>query len=857
MDTPITFGDWLQQRRKALGLTREQLAQRVGYSVSGLRKIESGERRPSLQIAELLANGLGVAAEERLLFLKVARGEMSLERLQSPQPAVAWPGHKRLTSPPAPRLNLPTYATPLVGRQAELAEVGRLLQEPECRLLTLVGPGGIGKTRLAIGAARQIGEILPGGACFVPLASLTSSAFIIPTIANALGFAFQGPADPKTQLYRHLWDKQMLLVLDNVEHLLGEGLAELPVELLQYAPAVKLLITSREVLGLQAEWVFEVRGLPTPPGVEAEEEGEGSAVELFLQRAQRAHVGFNPTADDYAAIVRLCQLVEGMPLAIELAAAWMRLLTCPEITSEIEHGLDFLAGPMRDAPPRQRSLRAAFDHSWNLLADAERRLLCRLAIFHGGFERKAAEQIAGASLPLLSALVNKSLLRRVGEGRYDLHGMIRQYALLHLAAECDLERETRDLHSHYYLALLSDRDEILRSGAQPQILRELVRDIDNLRSAWAWAAERQMVEALAHAVRTLGCLFELGGWLGEGIALLEQAVRRGPTGASDQQAWRRVSGEALGQQALLLFRRGDFQQAAARLVESLDLLRPLADPHLLSPPLLFYGVITMLDGNFAQGQTVLEEALACARAAQARWYEAYAIHSLGYIASQQGRYQEGCQRMYEGLALWRAIGDPRYIAVALNFLSPTLIQLGHYSQAESSLQESLDLCIQTGDRWGMGTASRFLGLLALVQGDIATARICLHKSLQTFAGFSIGWDVVRTLIYLGEADHAAGDLAEAHLTLQDALAQARSAHAIPLALDALVALAALHLDCDAPRAALRLAAFVSGHPAATHAARTRADHLFDTAKAQVTPDEVSAACEWAGQSSIETIDSMV
>jgi transcriptional regulator with XRE-family HTH domain len=361
MDPEVSFGAWVTRRRKALDLTREQLAGQVGYSVSALRKIESDERRPSRQMAELLADCLQVPPDQRPTFVQVARGQLRVERLVAAVSTTVTGDEL-----PRPAIRLPVPPTPLIGREAELAELARLLRDPQCRLLTLVGAGGIGKTRLAIEVAGRHQDRFPDGACFVSLASLNSSAFLVPAIADALGYVFQRQMEPRTQLLNYLSVKQSLLVLDNVEHLL-EGV-DLFAEMLERAPGVKLLATSRERLNLQGEWVFEIQGLPVPPTDQAGRAEEYSAAALFVQSARRVQAGFELGAEERPPVVRICQMVEGMPLGIELAAAWVSVLTCREIAHEIERGMDFLATTMRDVPERQRSLRAAFDHSWSLLS---------------------------------------------------------------------------------------------------------------------------------------------------------------------------------------------------------------------------------------------------------------------------------------------------------------------------------------------------------------------------------------------------------------------------------------------------------------------------------------------------------
>ena len=833
MERYVSFGEWLRRRRRALDLTRVELGDCAGYSVSALRKIEADERRPSRQMAELLAPCLQVPPEERPTFVQVARGVDRVERLGAPLAGLAVVRSK--LDPPAPASNLPIPPKPLIGREPELAALTELLRDPQCRLLTLIGPGGIGKTHLAIEAASSQRQQFSDGAYFVPLVSLNSPQFIVPAIADVLRFEFSGPAEPQMQLLNYLREKSLLLLLDNFEHLLEA--AELLSELLQRVPGVKLLCTSRERLNLQGEWLFDLQGLPVPPPDQVDWAEEYSAVELFVQSAQRSRAGFVLKAQERLAVSRICQLVEGMPLAIELAATWVRVLNCAEIASEIERSLDFLASAARDLPERHHSLRAVFDHSWNLLSSGERSLLCQLAVFRGGFGREAAEQIAGASLHSLSALVSKSLVRPPKNGRYDLHEVVRQCALTRLAGDPQ-SGATHDRHCDFYLALLRDREKGLRGSAQHETLRELTDEIDNLRSAWIWAVRHDRFASLGQALRCFGWLYEMRGWFREGTEQLELVVQA-TRGSAKDGVRQRVLGQALAQQGLLLFRQGHHCQAQALFADSLATLRPFDEPALLLDPLIFSGIIMFLDGETDRAQARLEECLVCARAAEEPWFAAYALYNQGYVAGMQGRYEEAYEQMLVGLAGWRALGDPRHTALGLNYISPTAIRLGRHEEAQAFLEESLMLCTQVGDRWGMGTAYRHLGLLALARGDLVQARSLMHQSLELFAGLITGWDVVQTLIYLGEATAAAGDVPAARQIFLDALGQAVETRADSLAQDALIGLAGLQAQAGEAEQALELAACVLSHDASTQEARDRARHLCAQLGSRLVTDKGS------------------
>ena len=345
---------------------------------------------------------------------------------------------------------------------------------------------------------------------FIPFAPIAEPQFIIPTMASALRLNFFGESEPKEQLLDYLRHKDLLLVLDNFEHLLaGAGLLS---EILGRAAHVVVLATSRERFNLREEWVFEVGGLSYPlensPGADPRQlvgfAERHSAVNLFLQRSRQRETAFNPTADDLAAIVRICRLVEGMPLGLELAASWTRTLSCGEIAAEIENSIDFLTTSLRNIPQRHRSLVALFEQTWDRLTHNEQQVLNRLAVFRGGCTREAAQTVTGAALTILSSLIDKALLRRTNTGRFEQHELIRQFAQSKLETDARALERIQQRHRDFFTNFLAARTEDVKGRRQGEALAEIEADLDNVRLAWRGAAADQDVEAIE---RSADCLF--------------------------------------------------------------------------------------------------------------------------------------------------------------------------------------------------------------------------------------------------------------------------------------------------------------------------------------------------------------
>jgi predicted ATPase/DNA-binding CsgD family transcriptional regulator/DNA-binding XRE family transcriptional regulator len=834
METEPSFGAWIRRRRKLLDLLQKELASRIGCSVTALQKIERDERRPSRQLAERLSDALSVPAEQRATFLQVARGERITERLDA-QPIA--PAEATARPPVSPRRTLASPPTPLIGREAELTQIAQLLHDPQCRLLTLTGPGGIGKTRLAIAAAEQ-GGAFAHGIAFATLAPIMGREQMITAIADALGCVLYSATDRAEQLIHYLRDKALLLILDNFEHLLAEPTCvALVSDLVHGADELTLLVTSREPLNIQVEWVFDVQGLPMPASAGAGDIQASSAARLFQQRARQARVGYSLTSEDHPAVVSICQLVGGLPLGIELAAAWVRTLSCQEIAHEIQRNVDFLATRAYDVSERHRSIRAVFEHSWALLTAEEQSVLRQLSVFRGGFWRTAAEEIAGASLTILAALVTKSLLRRTATGRYDLHDLVRQYALGYLQQNDQEEIQTRSRHSRYYARLLEQQGPAFKGPDQVAVSAALMSELANLRQAWDWAATHRLAPELSQAADPLFWLYEAQSNFREGVPLFGQAVQSLQAvvevpAASDEESARQLAlGQTLSYQGFFCFRQGQYSLSRELLQESLDLLGPLADAGkpaagaARANAIAFLGIVTYRMGEYAQGHDLLHEALINKRRLGDQWGVTLCLRQLGLAAHAQGEYDEAYRLLRESVALSRAMGNPWSLAFSLNFLSRVAYAQGAYAEAQQLLQEGLALSQTLSDRFNIATAQSGLGQVHQALGQGNEAQHFFQASIAIWREIGDQGSLAQTLNQLGETLLMLGDRPTAHDCFEEALAVAREAQIAPTMLDSLLGIASLHANEGALEAALELLLHILQNPASTQEARSRAEQL--------------------------------
>ena len=615
--------------------------------------------------------------------------------------------------------NLPARRTAFIGREEELALIASQLSDASCRLLTVVGPGGAGKTRFALQAAEAEWQAHTDGVFFVALAPHGPNE--IPTaIAEAIGLTLSGSKEPAEQVLGHLESRQMLLVLDNFEHLL-DG-ANFVHDLLGAAPRVRLLVTSRTPLGLPEERIMPLEGLPYPSTLDLEAMRRSSAVRLFVEQAARLRAGFALGPETAPGIARICALVEGLPLGLELAAAWVGVLSPQAIADGIEDCLDFLTQDDAERPERHRSLRAVFEHSWALMSDAEQRALSRLSVFRGGFERRAANAVAGVSPRTLVALVGKSLVRSATSGRFELLEVVRQNAAEKLnSAEAN---DVRAAHAMYFTALAEETAPKLLGPSQASWLSRLEVDHSNVRAALEYCLKSnpelglRLGTALQRFWGARGHLLEGHEWF--------QQLRNHPDfkAVSDQ-----IRGKAAYTSGSLTRTLGRLIEAQSILEEGLQLAQTTADRALESDVLFELGIVERSRGRFEIATQVTQAALQIQREDGDRWGEAQSLNGLGIIHALQGDKLKAARLWTQSLGIAREVGDRNSEAGTLENLG---LATSDVPKARALFEQSLQIKREIGNRGGMAHTLTNLGGIALDAGDSKTAFKLLGEALETF-----------------------------------------------------------------------------------------------------------------------------
>lgn len=800
----VAFGTLLKGLRLGAGLTQEALAERAGVSAKAVSELERHPSRPPrLATVMLLADALRLEPEERARLFAAARPEVV--------PAVA------LDSREAVSLSVPQPLTPLIGRADDVAAMGDLLRRHNARLLTLTGPGGVGKTRLALQVAQDASGDFADGAVFIDLAPLRDHSLVLSEVAQRLGVRGSSGASPHDQLKDYLRAKHLLLLMDNFEHILAAGEAVL--DLLMTCPRLAVLVTSRVPLRVRGERIYPVQPLALPEGPGSPlaagpslMPARAAAVELFMQRAQASGADLTPGEGTARAVVEICRRVDGLPLAIELAAAWTILLPPQTLLARLGQRLPMLVGGPQDLPARQKTMRDAIAWSYDLLDTREQRLFRRLCVFAGGCTFEAADAVCSevgegpVALRELATLVDKSLLVRAdtlmraheslgsdsAEPRLTLLETIREYGMERLEAHGEAET-LRARHAAYYLTLAEAAEPELGGPDQATWSAQLEQEHDNMRAALLWARDGGHVTVGLRLAGALWRFWSTRGYLSEGRMWLRTMLSLGATAVEDLP----VRVKAMTGAAMLATDQGAFEEASSACAHAVAMAREHGGPRDLIAALNAQGRLARVQDRYAEGVGPHEEALAIAREVGDRAGEAAALVGLASASSLAGNFARGTMLLEraltvfreledkgglagvlhgqalgalntgeyrrvemlgrEALALFRTLDDTGQTAESLWMLGIAAQQQGDYDRAAALLEESVVLRRERGDERGAAASRASLGLVALNQGDIVGAREQLTEALKTLRQHDDRWGQGMTLAFLGHTELAAGD----------------------------------------------------------------------------------------------------
>jgi predicted ATPase/DNA-binding SARP family transcriptional activator len=710
-----------------------------------------------------------------------------------------------------PKNNLPYLKTSFIGREEESAHVFNLLKDESCRLLTLTGPGGVGKTRLALNVARKVLNLFADGVFFITLERVPSPDFLIPAIAESLQFDFDRVAlhwESRSQLITYLSSRSILLILDGYEHL-TEG-SDFLSELLQQAARLKLLVTSRHKLNIQGEWAQQVSGLPVPDNWENAESEFGSSLDLFIERARQANPTLNLSGEELNAALQICQLVEGFPLGIELATSWTALLSCAEIAEEISKSFSFLTSQMLDVSEKHSSLEATFNYSWQMLEKDEREVLARLSVFRGGFTHQAAKGIAGATWMNLTSLLNKSLVHRTSDGRIDLHKMILHFTEEKLKENPEVAKEVYDKHSRYYIELLREREVDLNSENMTVTREEIRPEIENFRAAVNWAVLNWDMDAATEAVRAYFAFYLVHGWH-DGVIAFDQL-------ASLIQMNRNVS--VLDNPAYLSCRAHQawFCSNLGMVEEcekiSEEGLQPLIDREMdreLAICLHNLGVSAEFRGDFELSKRLLEQAIELGAQSPFFVFPSFYLW-LGYVHFLLGDYDDGMRSFKISYALFNEDRNTWGASFALSKMGLASDGLGDHAAAMEFFREAYVIFLDSGDLTGQGYSLSRMSMGAYFLEDYKTAIGFGEQALELFTGIGHRWGICISLGHLGFANLGMGRIQKAKTYFYDALKLSSDSLMAPLSLYALAGIACTFLLEEEEKEGIELFKYVQSHP---------------------------------------------
>jgi predicted ATPase/DNA-binding XRE family transcriptional regulator len=721
----IPFGEWLKRQRKAGGLTQEQLADKVGCSAIAIRKFEAEERRPSEQIANRLAQIFEIPEKEQAAFLRFARGNWS----STPEIKTASPWVQTTK-----RSNLPAALSSFIGREKELTDLAAYLHNPETRLLTLIGPPGIGKTRLSLQAAQQVYAQFEDGTYFVPLAPLTDPRLIPAAVLQALNFVEAKDQPPMQQLMDGIGSRRLLLVLDNCEHLI-EDVAPLASGLLSACSRLTILATSRESLRIPGEWLYAVPTLNLPDAaIDIASAAEFSALKLFAERARAVRADFKLTAENLKAVIAICNQLDGLPLAIELIATRIRLMSPKALLKRLNDSFVLSADGMRAVPTRQKTLFNSIGWTYHAMPQDEQKLFQYLSVFSGGFYFSTVEEMFSHFIQrksvtdLILRLTDKSLLQRNvepnGDVRFSMLVTIQQFASSQLKASGD-ETKAKDAHLNWFVEFSAKENAEIRGPGQVESARRVEREQDNIRAALGWSVSSQRTESALRLLSNLGWHWELQAHYREAHDWLTR-IRS----LADVNQHPLLYARILNHIGRYFWTQETFEEARTMLEESRALMTTLGadgETTLVEANNWLALLLTFQDRDFAQARVLCEQGLNLSERNQYDWGVALSTFHLGLVEDNLRHATEALELFQKSLVMFKELGDLFFISRVSLFMGYLFMDEEKYDEARYWVEEHIRIDTELQFWDGIAEGWRDLGYLYKKMGNAEKSQECLAR----------------------------------------------------------------------------------------------------------------------------------
>jgi len=725
------------------------------------------------------------------------------------------------------KIRLPAPQTSFIGREQEIQELIRLIRKPDCRLITIIGQGGIGKTRLSIEAARKCARYFSDGVFFVPVETCPSIDHLILAIAKSLELTIDvviNAVGTKSQVFEFLFNRSCLLVLDSFEHLVS--IAEFLVELLKFAPKVKLIVNSRESLSLKSEWIFHLEGLAYYSSGGIFFDGQPDAVKLFIARAQQSNSrAINFDDQQKSAVYQICEFVDGMPLGIEMAAAWSDLLQPSEIVQEIQKSLDFLTTNKQDIPEKHHSLRIIFDHTWQGLSEKDKLIFSKMAVFHGEFDLQAAQNILESDLSQLSRLIDRSLLKRNPSGHFFMHALAHQFASEKLTRQRNLFQETIDRFCHYYVELMSQQQEALLGAGMMRARDKIKPFLINFEAALLLACNKlQKIEFMKVLTASLA-FFTVYGWH-EGVLFLQQleSTRRKFLCESNKQNIE-IDEILLNLrlfQAFWLVNLGNIEEAQRISNECLPILHNPEMRKPLSICLHNLGVVASFRGEVDESMRLLEEAVLLGRETDCIFWPTY-LFWLGHAYFLKGEYEQGLATLEKSYEIYKRSDTLWGVAFAVSKMGLAEDSLGQHVKALRHQQEGLQTFKQLGYQSGTAYCYSRMSISAFFLGQFEESVQFAQQGYDIFISLGHSWGICTSLCRMGFAHLGLKHTGTAKEKFVESIDMSMKVKMIPVSLYALLGLACVFIIEGKDQIGQALFSYLKSHPKTPQAFLQQAD----------------------------------